>query len=88
MNQSASRSFGKRLRRAQVAALALAALWATSIPQTAEAALPGSAGNTIVRNTITINYKDAQGAAQAAVSVPPWKAMGGAMKRSVRTAWA
>jgi hypothetical protein len=68
MNQSASRSFGKRLRRAQVAALALAALWAVATPHAAEAALPGSAGNTIVRNTITINYKDAQGAAQAAVS--------------------
>jgi uncharacterized repeat protein (TIGR01451 family) len=43
-------------------------LWMTALPFSAQAALQGSAGNTIVRNTITVNYSDAKGNALAAVS--------------------
>jgi len=57
---------GRIIRGTPLCLAALAALAAA--PQAAEAALPGSAGNTIVRNTITVNYADAKGNAQGAVS--------------------
>jgi len=58
---------GRITRGTSLVLVALAALWA-SPPGEAQAALAGSAGNTIVRNTITVNYSDAKGNAQSAVS--------------------
>jgi uncharacterized repeat protein (TIGR01451 family) len=49
-----------------LAVFALAALWSVSRPPRAEAAALVSAGNTVVRNTITVNYADAKGVAQTA----------------------
>jgi len=46
----------------------LTALVAALAPAGAEAALAGSAGNTVVRNTVTVNYSDAQSNPQAPVS--------------------
>jgi len=47
---------------------AMTLLWMTALPFSAQAVLQGSAGNTIVRNTITVNYSDAKGNAQTAVT--------------------
>lgn len=66
MKQPQSTSLGRIIRGAPVVLAALAAFAAA--PQEAHAALPGSAGNTIVRNTISVNYADAKGNAQSAVS--------------------
>lgn len=52
-------------RGAPLAVLALTALWGAARPVDAEA---GTAGNAIVRNTITVNYNDAKGNAQPAVT--------------------
>lgn len=57
-----------RLTRGAPAVTALAALVAALAPFSAEAALQGSAGNTIVRNTITVDYSDARGTPQAQVT--------------------
>jgi hypothetical protein len=46
----------------------LVVFWITMAPFCAEAALQGSAGNTIIRNTVTVNYKDNVGTAQTAVT--------------------
>lgn len=54
--------------RGALTAVTLAALCSMTMPPDAEAALQGSAGNTIVRNTITVNYKDTNGNAQTPVS--------------------
>jgi uncharacterized repeat protein (TIGR01451 family) len=54
--------------RGALAVMALAALWVTAMPFSAQAALQGSAGNTIIRNTVTVNYRDAGNNAQAAVT--------------------
>jgi len=67
MNQRIKKLFARFIRGAP-AALALAALWTATAPLNAEAALAGSAGNTIIRNTITVNYSDAKGAGQTPVS--------------------
>jgi len=53
--------------RGVFAVVTLVVLWITMAPFCAEAALQGSAGNTIIRNTVTVNYKDNNGNAQAAV---------------------
>lgn len=66
MKHPAPTGLGSVVRGGSLALAALAAL--ALAPQQAHAALPGSAGNTIVRNTITVNYADAKGNAQAAVS--------------------
>ena len=68
MKHPAKTPFLSLARWTPVATVALTALWVTGMPLQAEAALPGSAGNTIVRNTITVNYKDANGNGQIAVS--------------------
>ena len=57
-----------RCTRGVAATLMLAALGVTLAPAGAAAALAGSAGNTIVRNTVTVNYSDAGNNPQAAVS--------------------
>jgi hypothetical protein len=54
--------------RGVLAVVTLAVLWITMAPFCAEAALQGSAGNTIIRNTVTVNYKDNNGNAQTAVT--------------------
>jgi uncharacterized repeat protein (TIGR01451 family) len=55
--------------RAAIATVAIAVLWAAVSPFSADAAgLQGSAGNTIIRNTVTVNYADNSGHAQAAVT--------------------
>lgn len=54
--------------RGSLTAIALAALWVTALPFNAQAALQGSAGNTIIRNTVTVNYNNAVGTAQAPVT--------------------
>jgi len=54
--------------RTALAVTALAAIWVTALPFSAQAALQGSAGNTIIRNTVTVNYNNAAGAAQTAVT--------------------
>ncbi len=54
--------------RGVLAVVTLAVLWVTMAPFCAEAALQGSAGNTIIRNTVTVNYKDNNGNAQTAVT--------------------
>ncbi|GFO56520.1 hypothetical protein GMSM_35270 [Geomonas sp. Red276] len=51
-----------------VAALAALVVGSALAAGQAEAALPGTAGNAIVRNTITVNYADAKGNGQPAVS--------------------
>jgi hypothetical protein len=66
MNQLVKKLFARIIRGAP-AALALAALWTATAPLNAEAA-SFSAGNTIIRNTITVNYKDQNGNAQTAVT--------------------
>jgi hypothetical protein len=48
--------------------IALMMLWATMAPISAEAALQGSAGNTIIRNLVTVNYKDNNGNSQTPVT--------------------
>ncbi len=50
------------------AVITLAVFWITMAPFCAEAALQGSAGNTIIINTVTVNYKDNNGNAQTAVT--------------------
>ena len=65
MENTAQTNLGRIIRGAPVALAALAALWS---PQQADAATKGTAGNATVRNTITVNYNDAKGTAQAAVS--------------------
>ena len=67
MNQLLKKLFARIIRGAP-AALALAALWTATAPLNAEAALQGSAGNTVIRNTITVNFKDQNGNAQTAVT--------------------
>jgi hypothetical protein len=52
--------------RGALAVAALAVIWGASAVPDAQASF--SAGNTIVRNTITVNYSDAKNVAQAAVS--------------------
>jgi len=47
---------------------AMTLLWMTALPFSAQAVLQGSAGNTIVRNTITVNYSDARGTGQTPVT--------------------
>lgn len=54
--------------RIALTTVVIAALWVSAIPGKAQAALQGSAGNTIIRNTVTVNFNDAAGNAQTAVS--------------------
>jgi hypothetical protein len=54
--------------RRALATAVLAALLAAATPHSAEAVGAGSAGNSIVRNTITVNYNDSKGNSQAAVT--------------------
>lgn len=49
------------------AVFVIAVLWMVAMPFNAQAALQGSAGNAIIRNTVTVNYNNAVGAAQTAV---------------------
>jgi uncharacterized repeat protein (TIGR01451 family) len=53
--------------RGVFAIVILMVFWITMTPFSVEAALQGSAGNTIIRNTVTVNYKDNNGNAQAAI---------------------
>jgi hypothetical protein len=55
-------------RRGVFAVVTLAVFWITMAPFGAEAALQGSAGNTIIRNTVTVAYKDNNSVAQTAVT--------------------
>lgn len=55
------------IRSLPAGVMALTAAFAAA-PGSADAALAGSAGNTVLRNTITVNYADARGNSQAAVS--------------------
>jgi uncharacterized repeat protein (TIGR01451 family) len=48
--------------------LALAALCVTALPFSAQAALQGGAGNTIIRNHVSVAYSDAKGVAQTPVT--------------------
>ena len=59
---------GCRRLRGGPALLLLTALGVALAPSGAQAALVGSAGNTVVRNTVTVNYSDAQNIPQTAVS--------------------
>lgn len=61
-----SRSSG--LIRIAFASAVIVALWIAAFPFKAEAALMGSAGNTIIRNTVTVNYNNAVGTAQTPVT--------------------
>jgi hypothetical protein len=61
-------STARQMRGVPLAVLAATALLGAANTPNAEAALAGSAGNTVVRNTITVNYSDAKGNAQGAVS--------------------
>jgi|GEM_PF-1940569 len=54
--------------RGVFAVVTLALFWITMAPFCAEAALQGSAGNTIIRNRVTVAYSDAKGNAQTAVT--------------------
>jgi hypothetical protein len=54
--------------RGIVTIVTMSVLWITMATFSAEAALQGSAGNTIVRNMVTVNYKDNNGTAQTAVT--------------------
>lgn len=56
---------GRLGQGAPLAVVALTALWAAAPPTAAQA---GTAGNAIVRNTITVNYNDAKGNAQPPVT--------------------
>jgi len=49
-------------------ALALTAFWTAAGPLDAEAALQGTSGNALVRNTVSVAYSDAHGTAQSAVT--------------------
>jgi uncharacterized repeat protein (TIGR01451 family) len=66
--RNSTRNKASVLNRVVFAVVALALFWITMAPFSAEAALQGSAGNTIIRNTVTVNYKDNGGTAQAAVT--------------------
>jgi len=46
----------------------VAALWIAAFPIKAQAALQGSAGNTIIRNTVTVSYNNAAGTAQTPIT--------------------
>lgn len=62
-------SAGSGFLRSGLALLALAALGLAVLPNGAEAlSLQGTAGNALVRNTITMTYADANGTAQTPVS--------------------
>jgi uncharacterized repeat protein (TIGR01451 family) len=50
------------------ALIALATLTVMALSPVAEAALQGTAGNAVIRNTITVNYNDATGHAQTAAT--------------------
>lgn len=63
-----ARNKSSALIRGVLAGVTLVVLWITMAPFCAEAALQGSAGNTIIRNTVTVNYKDNNGNAQTAVT--------------------
>ena len=54
--------------RAIVGALALVVLFALGVPQAAQAALQGTAGNAVIRNTVSVAFNDANGNAQTAVT--------------------
>jgi hypothetical protein len=54
--------------RGVFAVVTLGVFWITMAPFGAEAALQGSAGNTIIKNTVTVNYKDNNGNAQTPVT--------------------
>jgi uncharacterized repeat protein (TIGR01451 family) len=54
--------------RRTLAVVSLSALWVISLPLCAQSALVGSAGNTIIRDTVTVNYNDSKGVSQTAVT--------------------
>jgi hypothetical protein len=54
--------------RGVFAIVTLAVFWITMAPFCAEAALQGSAGNTIIRNRVTVAYKDNNGVVQTPVT--------------------
>src|ERR1700690_2617706 len=54
--------------RISPAVIIMACLWMVGLPFNTQAALQGSAGNTIIRNTVTVNYNNAVGTAQTAVT--------------------
>ena len=54
--------------RVVFAVVTLAVFWITMAPFCAEAALQGSAGNTIIRNRVTVAYKDNNGVVQTPVT--------------------
>jgi uncharacterized repeat protein (TIGR01451 family) len=54
--------------RTALVVITLTALWMTALPFSAQAALQGSAGNTIIRNTVTVSFNNALGVAQTPVT--------------------
>lgn len=65
---SGSDRFCRYIRGAPALAALAIACAAALAPSGAEAALAGSAGNTVVRNTVTVSYSDAQSNPQTPVS--------------------
>lgn len=65
MKRPGAHRVGRQRQGAPLAVAVFTALWAAAHPTAAQA---GTAGNAIVRNTITVNYNDAKGNAQAPVT--------------------
>lgn len=66
--KSRNKSTSSGALRILFAALAVTAFGLTTLSAPANAAVQGSAGNTIIRNTVSVSYSDAGGTAQTAVT--------------------